>query len=68
MFKVCVCSHRIRALLMQNILEIINPQKLPGCLSKSSLKRVVNKNCFMVEEKHKMCITDLLTETVIATY
>lgn len=53
---------------MQNILEIINLQKLLGCRSKSSLKRLVNKNCFVLEEKYKMCITDQLTEMVISTY
>lgn len=36
--KMCVCSHRIRSLLMRNILEIIKPQKLLGCLATSSSK------------------------------
>lgn len=53
---------------MQNILEIIKPQKLLGCLSKSSSKRLVNKNLFMVEEQNRTCITDLLTEMVSSTY
>jgi len=68
MFKVCVCSHKIRALLMQSILEIIKPQKLLGCLSKSSSKRLANKNCFAAVEETKMRTTDPLTKTVSSTY
>lgn len=63
-FSKCVSVHReLEPCSCKNILEIIKPQKLLGCLSKSS-KRLENKNCFMVEEKNKMCITDLLTEMV----
>lgn len=52
---------------MQNIFEIIKPQRLLGCLPKSS-KRLVNKNYFTVEEKNKTCITDLLIQMASSTY
>lgn len=52
---------------MQNILEIIKPQRLLGCLPKSSI-RLVNKNYFTVEEKNKTCITDLPIEMVRSPY